>query len=249
MPRANRHFLPGHAWHITQRCHDRAFLLNAGSDRTAWRQLLYQAQGHFGLSVLNYTVTSNHIHLLVYDAHGDDCISKSMQYISGRLAQAYNRRRARTGAFWSDRYHAVAVERDEYLLQCLTYIDLNMVRAGVVAHPREWRHCGYREIQSPRSRYRIIDLPRLLSLTSARDLSELQSILRERVTSALLEGKARDDSWTTSLAVGSEHFVESVKSALGISARYRKILRNGQRFELRETRVAYVQQNTSFFCI
>ncbi len=242
MPRANRHFLPGHVWHITQRCHDRAFLLKAAADRSAWRQHLYEARSRFGLCVLNYIVTSNHIHLLVFDIRGDDTISRSMQYIAGRLAQAFNRRCARNGAFWSDRYHAVAVDRDEYLLQCLTYIDLNMVRAGVVKHPLEWSHCGYAEIQSPRSRYRIIDLDRLLSLTDAGSLPHLQATLRERAESALAGGVTRDEVWTTALAVGGERYVESVKSKLGVASRYRNTVLDSGRFILREPRATYSEE-------
>ncbi len=30
MLRANRYFLPGHVWHITHRCHQKAFLLKDG---------------------------------------------------------------------------------------------------------------------------------------------------------------------------------------------------------------------------
>jgi len=44
------------------------------------------------------------------------------------------------------------------LFQCLIYIDLNMVRAGVVSHPSEWSVCGYNDIQKPPLRYRIIPL-------------------------------------------------------------------------------------------
>ena len=60
-----------------------------------------------------------------------------------RSAQEYNQRKARHGAFWEDRYHATAVEVDEHLHRCLVYIDLNMVRAGVVTHPSNWAHSGY----------------------------------------------------------------------------------------------------------
>ena len=45
-------------------------------------------------------------------------------------------------AFWEDRYHATAIEADDHLRRCLVYIDLNMVRAGVVKHPAEWAHSG-----------------------------------------------------------------------------------------------------------
>jgi putative transposase len=89
--------------------------------------------------VLNYTVTSNHIHLLVKDT-SPNVIADSMQLIAGRTGPAYNQRKQRHGAFWGDGYHATAIEADEHLRRCLVYIDLNMVRAGVVTHPSEWLH-------------------------------------------------------------------------------------------------------------
>jgi len=89
---------------------------------------VFEAKKRFGLSVLDYAVTSNHIHLLVKDT-GPNVIAQSMQLIAGRTAQEYNQRRAMQGAFWEDRYHATAIEHDEHLQRCVVYIDLNMVRA------------------------------------------------------------------------------------------------------------------------
>jgi putative transposase len=84
------------------------------------------------------------MHLLVQDP-GKGEIAKSMQLIAGRTAQEYNQRKGRKGAYWEDRYHATAIDTDDYLAKCMVYIDLNMVRAGVVSHPGEWDVCGYSE--------------------------------------------------------------------------------------------------------
>lgn len=65
MPRAKRYFLPGYAWHITHRCHDRKFLLKFNRDKKRWLYWLHKARKRFDLQILNYAVTSNHIHLLV----------------------------------------------------------------------------------------------------------------------------------------------------------------------------------------
>jgi putative transposase len=91
---------------------------------------------------LYYIVTSNHIHLLIKDT-GANVIAESMQLIAGRTAQEYNQRKGKQGAFWEDRYHATAIEADEHLHRCLVYIGLNMVRAGVVNHPRQWKESGF----------------------------------------------------------------------------------------------------------
>ena len=71
----------------------------------------------------DYIVTSNHIHLIVRD-HGEGEIAQSMQLIAGRTAQEYNQRKGRKGAYWEDRYHATAVDTDDYFSRCLVYIDL-----------------------------------------------------------------------------------------------------------------------------
>jgi hypothetical protein len=56
------------------------------------------------------------------------------------------------------------VEHGAHLMRCLVYIDLNMVRVGVVNHPSEWSFSGYNEIQEPRSRYALIDYEKLQNL-------------------------------------------------------------------------------------
>jgi REP-associated tyrosine transposase len=52
-------------------------------DRRRYVRWLFEAKKRFGLSVLNYMVTSNHVHLLVKDT-GPDVIARSMQLIAGR---------------------------------------------------------------------------------------------------------------------------------------------------------------------
>jgi len=90
--------------------------------------------------------------LLVQDT-GTDVISQSIQLVAGRTAQQYNLRKERKGAFSEDRYHATAIETDHHLHRCIAYIDLNMVRAGMVSHPEQWGHSGFNEIQTPPQRY------------------------------------------------------------------------------------------------
>ena len=128
MTRAKRHYLPGHVWHLTHRCHKKEFLLKFSRDRRRWTEWLFQAKKRYGLRVLNYMVTSNHIHLLVLDGGGRDVISRSIQLIAGRTGQVYNQRKNRKGAFWEDRYHATAIESNRHLIQCIVYIDFHPVK-------------------------------------------------------------------------------------------------------------------------
>jgi len=234
MPRANRYFLPGLVWHLTHRCHQRDFLLKFARDRDSYLRWLYEARKRFGLCVLNYMVTSNHVHLLVKDS-AEGVIAQSMQLIAGRTAQEYNRRKARLGAFWEDRYHATAIEAGEHLRRCVVYIDLNMVRAGVVKRPAEWPHSGYLEIQQPPERYRVIDLAALSGLCGFDEITEFQTAHREWVEAACCRDTvARDNRWSESVAVGSESFVEQVKVDLGFKAQHRQVAVADKVYTLRE---------------
>ena len=175
MARAKRHFIPGYIWHITHRCHKREFLLKFSKDRHRYLQWLYQARKGYGLALLNYMVTSNHIHLLVVDTGKKDVIPKSMQLVAGRTGQEYNQRKNRKGAYWEDRYHATAVENGAHLARCMVYIDTNMVRAGVVSHPSMWSFSGYNEIQEPRRKNILIDYEKLRELFGVESYDELRS--------------------------------------------------------------------------
>jgi putative transposase len=82
--RAKRHYVRGQIWHITHRCHKREFLLGFAEDSRRWMQWIFEAKKRYGLVILNYVVTSNHIHLVVVDDGDRDTIPKSIQLVAGR---------------------------------------------------------------------------------------------------------------------------------------------------------------------
>ncbi|MGD8570426.1 MAG: transposase [Gammaproteobacteria bacterium] len=239
MPRANRFFIPDQVLHVTHRCHKQDYLLKFHKDRRNWIRWLFEARKRYGLQVLNYMVTANHVHLLVNTTQ-HNTLQCSMQLIAGRTAQEYNQRKHRKGAYWEDRYHATVVETNEHLWRCLVYIDLNMVRAGVVKHPSEWRDCGYHEIQHPPQRRRIIDRQLLMRLLKIKSERELQQTHRHWIEATLTSGSLeKDTKWSGSLAVGSEEFVTSIKGKLGIKSKYRQIDQDADSYVLREPDLSY----------
>ncbi len=147
-----------------------------------------------------------------------------MQLLAGRTAQEYNRRKQRKGAYWEDRYHATAVESGEHLARCVLYIDMNMVRVGVVDRPEEWEWCGCHEIARPPQRYARIDRNRLallLDLPNPDGLAEWQKGVHAM---ALSERECcRCPEWTESIAVGRREYVAAIQERLGIKAHSRNV--------------------------
>ena len=239
MARANRHHIPGQVWHITHRCHKKEFLLKFARDRKRWLQWLFEAKKRYGLDILNYTATSNHVHLLVVD-RDMEVIPKSLQLVAGKTAQEFNRRKNRKGAFWEDRYHATAIETGEHFLRCLVYIDLNMVRNGVVQHPSTWAHGGYNEIQNPPLRYSLINRERLIACCGLGDDEQLRKNHRQLVEESLHSGgNIRQSEWTESIAVGSKEFVQGVLQKLERRMTGRKVTEGVDHYDLREQGAAY----------
>ena len=69
-------------------------------------------------------------------------ISEYVKEIKQSFSRYYNRKVGRKGFFWSDRFKSVLVENGETLINCLAYIDLNPVRAGIVKRPEDYRWCS-----------------------------------------------------------------------------------------------------------
>jgi len=72
-------------------------------------------------------------------------LSEFVREIKVGVARYYNRRHHRRGYFWGDRFKSVIVDKGETLINCLAYIDLNPLRAGIVSRPEEyrWNSLGY----------------------------------------------------------------------------------------------------------
>ena len=130
----------------------------------------------------------------------------------------------------------------------MVYLDLNMVRSGVVGHPSEWgRFSGYNEIQKPRKRYSLIDHEQLVGLLGKKGIEDLIDSHSAWVGEALKqESKARDVKWTENIAVGSKEFVERIKEKLGALFLSRKVEVKEDRYELHDPQRPYGITENSF---
>jgi len=86
-------------------------------------------------------------------------LSEFAKEIKQGFSRYYNRRHHRKGFFWSERFKSVIVDNGETLINCLAYIDLNPIRAGLVAKPEAYRWCslGYHAQIRNRDRFLSTD--------------------------------------------------------------------------------------------
>lgn len=239
MPRANRYILPGHACHLTHRCHNGSFLFRFARDRTEYVKRLRATLKRFNLPLLTYCITSNHTHLLVV-ADQPETVSRFMQKLEGEFAEYYNIRKHRQGAFWQGRYWCTMIDNQRYLWDCMKYIDLNMARAGVVAHPLEWEWSGYRELVGERKRYRLLDQAELLKRYGNPSLEQFRGNYRHVIDQAIEARQLdREAIWTESIAIGSESFVRDVEQRTTNRVELTVESSSANRWTVKEACVAY----------
>jgi REP element-mobilizing transposase RayT len=87
-------------------------------------------------------------------------LSELMREIKLGFSRYYNKRHDRRGYFWGDRFKSVVVEDGQTLINCLAYIDLNPVRAGLVEKPEDyrWSSIGYHVQAGNRDKLLSLDL-------------------------------------------------------------------------------------------
>ncbi|MDH0650342.1 transposase, partial [Pseudomonas sp. GD03858] len=134
MPRMGRVLLPHYPHHIVQRGHNRQVVFAEDTDFQRYLTDLRDLKDAFDVKVYAYCLMTNHVHLLL--APGDSCagLSQLMKTLAARMTRYRNRLEGRSGTLWESRYKSSIVQSDTYLLACCRYIELNPVRARLVAN-------------------------------------------------------------------------------------------------------------------
>jgi len=137
MPRQPRLEVVGLPHHIVQRGVDRQAVFFDHQCYLEYLHLLSAYAGHLEVSVHGWCLMTNHVHLLLTPSV-PGTLSRLMQNLNRLYVQRINARFERTGHLWAGRFNASVVGSERYLLSCMRYIELNPVRAGMVAHPQSY---------------------------------------------------------------------------------------------------------------
>jgi putative transposase len=218
--------------HVIQRGNDRGACFNAESDFRLYLALLRELCDRYECSVHAYVLMTNHVHLLATPEHTDS-ISLVMKHLDQRYAQYANRRYARSGGFWEGRFRSSMVDSASYALICQRYIELNPVRARMVAHPADYPWSSYRanalghpsDVVVPRAEY--------LSLgeTDAERRAHYAELFASELGNAELE-RIRD-AVNGGFALGPDRFIAEIEGRLHRRARRGRPGRPAQRDDLR----------------
>jgi REP element-mobilizing transposase RayT len=202
MARPLRLQFPGGVYHVTARGNGRQAIFADDRDRERFLAVLASVVDRYHVICHAYCMMENHYHLLLETPEAN--LSRAMRQLNGVYSQGFNRRHGRPGHVLEGRFHARVVDREGYLREVCRYVVLNPVRAGLVAHPRQWRWSSYRATagEAPVPRFLTVDWVLALGETAVRGTAERR--YREFVEAGL--GAARELLDGPGLVVGGEAF-------------------------------------------
>jgi putative transposase len=138
MPRRARLVLPNVPLHVTQRGVNRAAIFLDDEDRHHYRRLLRQACVTHQVAVHAFVLMDNHVHLLITPTSATS-LAMTMRIAGQSYVQYFNARHRRIGTLWQGRFNSCLVDSERYLLTLYRYIEMNPVRATMVAAPEDYR--------------------------------------------------------------------------------------------------------------
>lgn len=186
MPNARRYHAPGFPQHIVQRGNDRRPCFHCGDDFSEYLARLAIASAKHDVAIHAYTLMPNHVHLLATPAALDG-VAKMMQAVGSAYVRSFNARHGRTGTLWEGRYYSSIIGEDEYFWNCQRYIELNAVRAGIVAAPGSYRWSSY--MRNAHGRHDRVVTPHAMYVALARHPRDAPAAYRQMFGRAL-EGAA-----------------------------------------------------------
>lgn len=221
MPRRPRIHLDGLPLHIVQRGHNRGACFFDDQDRLAYLDWLDEALGRGACRLHAYVLMTNHVHLLVTPEHAQR-VPQVIMSVGRRYVQHVNRSYGRTGTLWDSRYKSSVVQAETYLLLCQRYIELNPVRAGMVADPGAYRWSSYRANALGESNAMLSPHPLYLELGDSPE--RRQAAYREIFRAPLDEAPLRDlrMALNQDQPIGNDRFYAEIQAATGQRRELRK---------------------------
>ncbi len=196
--------------HIVQRGNNRQVCFASEQDFSVYANCLKQYSQEFSVAIHAWVFMTNHVHILATPGI-DNGVSHMMQAVGRRYVRYFNRQYQRSGTLWEGRFKSSLVQTEVYLLCCQRYIELNPVRANMVADPCDYRWSSYQcnglgkqsDLYSPHNEY----------LRLGKSKPSREESYRARF-SAHVDVRMSDDiqaSVNKGLALGSSRFKDEIE--------------------------------------
>jgi len=158
MPRISRGLSANSVYHILNRGNGKQKIFHKEHDYKAFIDLMIYAKKRNPIKIFAYCLMPNHFHLIVMPKKSEE-LSKFMQWLMTSHVRRYHNHYETSGHVWQGRYKSFMIQKDNYLLTAIRYVEGNPVRAGLVRTARDWVWSSHKETISDRYKLLIDNAP------------------------------------------------------------------------------------------
>ena len=144
MSRGIRILMDNSYYHIVNRGNQKQNIFQEQADYEEYAGILALYKRKFGIKLLCYCFMPNHVHLIL-ELQNTKELAKFMQCITQSYAKWFNLKYNKVGHLWQGRFKSMLIEKDNYFLDCVYYVEANPVRAGIVTSPLDYAWSSYKE--------------------------------------------------------------------------------------------------------
>jgi len=219
MPRSARIAPQEQVYHLLTRGNNRQDVFGEAKDYQTYLEILSRYKERYAFKLYHYVLMTNHVHLILETVERGGTLADIMKGINLSYAQYYKTKYGHIGHFWQDRYKSILVSKDEYLLACGSYVELNPVRAKLSEDPKDYKWSSY-PVYAYGKKDRLLDEHPIYQELSTEE-KERRKAYREFVKGMLLSRDSMQGEMVGRIIYGNEIFLERIKALLGVEGRVR----------------------------
>ena len=152
MPRTARFLQDDVCYHIMARGNRKQEIFKCDSDYKYYGRLLKGYKSRFDMAIYAFCFMPNHVHLILQPAE-THMLPLFMKSLNQSYAQYFNSKYEKSGHLWQGRFKSMVIAQENYLFDCIKYVEFNPVRSNLAQSPTDypWSSCRLRirGIKSP----------------------------------------------------------------------------------------------------
>jgi len=110
----------------------------------------------YSFRLYSYCLMPNHIHL-AGEPFLPEKLSKFMQCLQRSYTAYYNKKYNKVGHLWQGKFKVKVIVKDQYAINCISYIEKNPVRAKLTKRPEDYVFSSYLERNFGGNKPKLLD--------------------------------------------------------------------------------------------
>lgn len=234
MPRRARKNLNTSFFHVITQGINKEYIFDKDTYKRKYLKIVKEAKEQYYLDIVAYAIMSNHCHFLIYTENIQN-LSSFMKKVNEDYARYYNYKENRVGYVFRNRFLSEPITDRKYLLQCISYIHNNPVKAKIVNKCEDYKYSSYNDfIKSTGfidkkiielifgSKKLDVNLYKELHMRKSRNFLEFDNMLEEEMEEIILELEQKyNKKWDEIIKTGEniKELVYIIKERVNISNR------------------------------